>query len=303
MDNIFNRREFLRTLGAVSSALAFQPRLFAAGKPSILFFTKSSGYEHAVIKSTDGKPSVVEVALGKLGAKHGFEVKATKDGRIFDSGEFRAHQLLFFFTTGDLTKPGTDGQPPMSAQGKQAFLEAVHNGLGFVGTHAASDTFHPELDTQRTAGDPSNQQSEPYLRMLGGEFLAHGKIQPAHLIVNDAKFPGLTTPPAGFNDEWYSLKNFTPDMHVILTVDTAGMTGEQYQRPPYPATWARRHGKGRVFYTAMGHLPETWENEFFLEIVAGGIKWAMGHAKAKLDANIERVAPGYAKIPVLTRKK
>ena len=309
MNNTSNRREFLRTIGVISSALAFPPRIFSSGKPSILLFTKSSGYEHAVIRNTDGKRSVVEQALRGLGARHGFEVTATKDGRIFDSSEFRAHEALFFYTTGDLTKPGTDGQPSMSAQGKQAFLDAVHDGLAFIGVHAASDTFHPHGNTQGSAGDLSErdaeqgEQSEPYLRMLGGEFLAHGKIQPANLIVNDASFPGVKRPPQNLNEEWYSLKNLVPDMHVILTVDTAGMRGEPYQRPPYPVTWARQHGKGRVFYTAMGHLEETWENEFFLSLLAGGIAWAMGHAKAKLVANIAKAAPGYAQVPVLTPAK
>lgn len=309
MNNTFNRRGFLRTIGVISSALAFPPRIFSAGKPSMLLFTKSSGYEHAVIRNMDGRRSVVEQALRGLGARHGFEVTATKNGRVFDSSEFRAHEALFFYTSGDLTKPGTDGQPPMSAQGKQAFLDAVHDGLGLIGAHAASDTFHPHGNTQGSAGDSSKRdveqgdQSEPYLRMLGGEFFAHGKIQPANLIVNDAKFPGVETPPQNLNEEWYSLKNLIPDMHVILTVDTAGMKGEPYQRPPYPVTWAHQHGKGRVFYTAMGHLAETWENEFFLSLLAGGIAWAMGHAKAKLDANIAKVAPGYAQVPVLTPAK
>ncbi|GAC1667242.1 MAG: hypothetical protein NVS9B4_23060 [Candidatus Acidiferrum sp.] len=308
MNNTSNRREFLQALGVVSSALAFKPALLAADKPSILLFTKSSGFEHDVIKNIDGKPSVVEVALRELGAKRGFTVEATKDGRIFDSREFRTHSALFFYTTGDLTKPGTDGQPPMSPEGKKAFLEAVHDGLGFVGAHAASDTFHPEPHTQPKTENSSSKDNAPpeptdYLRMLGGEFLAHGKIQPANLIVNDAKFPGVTPPPRNLSEEWYSLKNFNPDMHVVLTVDVAGMTGEPYQRPIYPVSWARQHGKGRVFYVAMGHLPETWQNEFFLSLIAGGISWAMGHAKAKLDANILKVAPGYAQIPVLHPSK
>lgn len=199
----------------------------------------------------------------------------------------------------------------MSAEGKQAFLDAVQNGaVGFVGVHAASDTFHPprDVNAQQSADAASQEaragQSDPYLRMLGGEFFSHGRIQTANLITHDAKFPGVKTPaPANIKEEWYSLKNFTTDMHVIHTVDTAGMTGEQYQRPPYPVTWARRQGKGRVFYTAMGHLPETWENEFFLDLIAGGISWAMGHEKARLDGNIEKTAPGYAKIPVLTPRK
>jgi len=66
-----------------------------------------------------------------------------------------------------------------------------------------------------------------------------------------------------YTQEWYSLKDFTPDLHVILTLDTHGMTGEPYQRPPYPVTWARMQGKGHVFYTAIGDRPEDWTDPFF----------------------------------------
>lgn len=302
----YSRRDFLRSAAAFSSALFLNRTAFSRARESILLFTKSSGYEHAVIKNSDGKPSVVEQSLRGLGARHGFDVLATKDGRIFDSNEFRAHSAMFFYTTGDLSKSGTDGTPPMSLRGKQALLEAVESGMGFVGAHAASDTFHPARDASSAADDSGKAdretggQSEPYLRMLGGEFLAHAKIQPGKLVVEDAHFPGLTQPPENFNEEWYSFKHFTPDMHVILTLDTQDMQGEPYRRPPYPVTWARRQGKGRVFYTAMGHLPETWENEFFLSLVAGGIAWTMGDREAKLDANIAKAAPGYAQLPNLT---
>jgi type 1 glutamine amidotransferase len=100
-----------------------------------------------------------------------------------------------------------------------------------------------------------------------------------------------------FNEEWYSLKDFMPDLHVILTLDTQAMKGECYQRAPYPVTWARMHGKGRVFYTAMGDRPENWKNEFFLNLLGGGIRWAIGDASAQMDVNLKQVAPGYAEIP------
>src|SRR5258708_1599331 len=143
-----SRRTFLRATAVGGTALLFTHRLVSARKRSVLVFTKSSGFEHDVVKTPDGKPSIVEQAVRDMGQKHGFDVNATKDGRIFDSSDFRAYSALFFFTTGDLTKSGTDGQPPMTENGKKALLEAVHSGVGFVGAHAASDTFHTQPDPE-----------------------------------------------------------------------------------------------------------------------------------------------------------
>jgi type 1 glutamine amidotransferase len=138
--------------------------------------------------------------------------------------------------------------------------------------------------------------------MLGGEFIVHGstpRLQTANLIVKDEKFPGLegVASPVSFTEEWYSLKDFMPDLHVILTLDTQGMKGEPYQRPPYPVTWARMDGKGRVFFTAMGDRPENWANPFFLNLLAGGIGWSIRDVKASLDKNLTQAAPGYGEIP------
>jgi type 1 glutamine amidotransferase len=306
----FDRREFLRTAVWSGAALALPDVLFSAGKRSVLIFTKSSGFEHDVVKTTGGNPSIVERTVREIGKKNGFDVAATKDGRIFDSTEFRAHSALLFFTTGDLTKSATDAQPPMSKAGKKALLEAVAGGLGFVGVHAASDTFHtlPDPEDRSNRYIAHGEQSDPYLRMLGGEFITHGtepRLQTANLIVNDASFPGLqgVKSPVAFNEEWYSLKDFATDMHVILTLDTHGMSGECYQRPAYPVTWARMHNKGRVFYTAMGDRPENWQNEFLVEVLGGGISWATGAVDAKLTKNLTEVAPGFAQIPPKTPEK
>ena len=304
MNRSVSRRQFLQASAIAGAGLALPKNLLAAGKKSVLIFTKSSGFEHEVIKTPDGRASILELAVKALGEQHGFEVTASKDGRIFDSSDFKKNAAVLFFTTGDLTKPGTDANPPMSLAGKQALLDAVHAGLGFVGVHAASDTFHTEPDPE----DRSNryiahgEHEDPYLRMLGGEFITHGstpRLQAANLVVKDAKFPGLegVTSPVSFTEEWYSLKDFAPDLHVILALDTQGMKGEPYQRAAYPATWARMHGKGRVFYTAMGDRPENWANTFFLNLLGGGIRWSIRDAKASLDKNLTQATPGYAEIP------
>jgi type 1 glutamine amidotransferase len=304
MTTFSSRREFLRAATATGAGLALSGRLLEAKEKSVLVFTKSSGWEHDVVKRVAGKPSLVDDTITELGNKHGFNARVTKDGRIFDSKEFHSYNAVVFFTTGDLTTLGTDGKPPMSAKGKQALLDAVRKGMGFVGVHAASDTFHtpPDPPDRSNRYIAHGEEEDPYLKMLGGEFIVHGsepRLQDANLVVNDPKFPGLegVQSPASFNEEWYSIKDFVPDLHVILTLDTHGMKGECYQRAPYPITWARIHGKGPVFYTAMGDRPENWRNEFFLNLLGGGIRWAIGDAKAQLEANLKQAAPGYAEIP------
>jgi type 1 glutamine amidotransferase len=304
MKEFSSRREFLRAATLTGAGLALSNRLLGASNKSVLVFTKSSGWEHDVVKRISGKPSLVDDTVNELGNKHGFSAGVTKDGRIFDSKEFHSYAGMVFFTTGDLTTLGTDGKPPMSPKGKQALLDAVRDGMGFVGVHAAADTFHtlPDPEDRSNRYIAHGDQEDPYLRMLGAEFIIHGReprLQDANLIVNDPKFPGLegVASPVSFNEEWYSLKDFMPDLHVILTLDTHGMKGECYQRAPYPATWARQNGKGRVFYTAMGDRPENWKNEFFLNLLAGGIRWTIGDASARLDANLKQAAPGYAEIP------
>ncbi|HVH87559.1 MAG TPA: ThuA domain-containing protein [Terriglobales bacterium] len=304
MNSDIGRRQFIRAGTVAFAAMALPKVVRSAQKKSVLVFTKSSGFEHEVVKRVGGRPSFVERAVTSLGNEHGFDVTATKDGRVFDSTDFRKHTALLFFTTGDLTKAGGDKNPPMSPKGKRALLDAIHDGQGFVGVHAAADTFHTQPDPE----DGSNryvahgEKSDPYIRMLGGEFITHGstpRLQTAKLIVNDSHFPGLqeVSSPVSFNDEWYSLKDFRTDVHVIMTLDTTGMKGEPYQRPPYPMTWARMEGQGRVFYTAIGDRPENWSNNFFLNLLGGGIRWAVGNANASLDRNLMQAAPGYAEIP------
>ena len=304
MKSTFNRRELLQTGAIAAASIALPIPILAARKKSVLVFTKSSGWEHDVVKRVDGKASIVDQTITSLGGKHGFDVTATKDGRVFDSKDLHSHAAVFFFTTGDLTTAGTDRNSPMSPQGKQSLLDAIRDGLGFVGVHAATDTFHtqpdPENGSNRYVAD--GDKSDPYLRMLGGEFITHGstpRLQTTYLLISDPKFPGLegVSSPVSLNDEWYSLKDFRTDMHVILTLDTEGMSGKPYQRPPYPITWARMEGKGRVFYTAIGDRPENWANAFFLNLLGGGIRWSIGDVNASLEHNLSQAAPGYNAIP------
>jgi type 1 glutamine amidotransferase len=247
----------------------------------LLVLTRSQNYEHSCLaRKNKHELSLLEKIVTDLGQKHGFDATCTKDGRVFVPDEMAKYDAFLFETTGDLAKEGGDDNPPMPPDGKKALLDAVAGGKGFVGCHCASDTFHGE------------DKIDPYIAMVGGEFIDHGSEQKAFMRVTDSSFPA-TKDLKDFElfEEWYALKNFAPDLHVILVQDTNGMKGDLYQRPNYPATWARRHEKGRVFYTSMGHRPDVWENATFQAILLGGLSWAFGNVEAQIPPNLKEVTP------------
>jgi type 1 glutamine amidotransferase len=79
--------------------------------------------------------------------------------------------------------------------------------------------------------------------------------------------------------------------------NTEGMSGKDYQRPNYPETWARMHGKGRVFYTSMGHREDVWENEKYQKLLVQALRWVTGQVEADVTPNVEKVTPEYQKTP------
>ncbi len=300
------RRRFIHSAAALSLG-ALGSRVATAverGPRKILFFSKSSGYEHEVISYKKGRPSFVEKQLAELGPKRRWEVTFSKDGSLFSPDYLAQFDALFFYTTGDLTTAGTDGQPPMSAAGKQAMLDFVAGEKGFIGSHSAADTFHTAGESAKGPDRYVNHgaAADPYVRMIGGEFIKHGAQQVARVRCVDPKFPGMEKYAAGFElqEEWYSLKDFSADLHVLLVQEAESMKGAEYQRPAYPSTWARMHGKGRVFYTSMGHREDVWTNPIFQDILAGGIAWAVGDASAEVPPNLDQAAPGAATNPPYT---
>jgi type 1 glutamine amidotransferase len=286
-------------LHLLTAALALAPGLAQARPKQILFFTKAAGNEHAVIKVSNGQPSVAEAILKDLGSKNGFEVTHSKDGRLFTPEGIARFDGFVFYTTGDLTTPGVDKNPPMPAGGKELLLDSISKGKAFIGIHVASDTFLTPGERYADNGD----NTDPYLKMVGGEFIWHGQQQKGRVFCSDPKFPGFAGAKDGFTmmEEYYSFKNLAKDLHVLLWLGTWSMmnTGKDsvYRRAPYPLAWARTHGKGRVFYTALGHRDDVWSNPLFQDMLVGGIKWAVGDARAAIKPNLASVTPYYNEIP------
>lgn len=214
--------------------------------PTILVFSKTAGYRHKNIEKG------VE-ALQELGRHHGFDVEHSEDAALFNDSTLSKYQtVVFLSTTGDI----------FDDEQKQAFVRYMNKGNGFVGIHAASDT---EYDWPW------------YGEMIGGYFLGHPKVQHADIHVVDHDHLATKHLPDIWHrsDEWYDFKDLVPHMNVLMTLDESSYEGGR-MGDYHPLSWYHEYDGGRVFYTALGHTVESFEEEAFLQHILGGIWYAIG---------------------------
>lgn len=174
--------------------------------------------------------------------------------------------VIFANTTGDLPLPDKEG-----------FIRWIEDGHAFIAMHSGSDTLH---------GFPG------YRDMLGGEFKTHRDQVGADLIQADAEHPAAKGLPAQWNiaqEEMYIIQNQNREkVHTIYFLRHDPNFKED--KTFHPVSWCREAGKGRVFYTSLGHREDLWSDDPALpdrknsvEIskqyqkhILGGIKWALG---------------------------
>jgi uncharacterized protein len=225
----------------------------AAAPPRVLYVTHSAGFKHDVLPLT-------EQILPELGQSSGaFDATVSADAAVISEQNLRNYAAVIFFTTGEL---------PMDEAQKRALIEFVRGGRGFVGIHSATDTFYkwPE-----------------YLELVGGYFDGHPWHQPVTFRVEDRTHASTAHLPETFtlNDEIYQFRDWSRDrVHVLLSLDPASvdMTKQGIKRTDkdFALAWTRTPGKGRSFYTALGHEAGVWRDPGFQQHLLGGIRWAIG---------------------------
>ncbi|MEO7719051.1 MAG: ThuA domain-containing protein [Capsulimonas sp.] len=242
-----------RGIGLIVLMMMWATLAQAAPSKRVLVVTVTHGFRHDVIPTA-------ERILGEIGVRDGeFQIDyARTDEEVAvktTAVALRAYDAVIFAeTTGDLPLPD-----------RQAFLDWIREGHGFVGIHSAADTFHGFT---------------PYLQMLGGEFKQHGDQVRVQCHVADQKFPAtvgmgiLREVPL---EEIYQFQNFeASQVHLLLYLDKHPNDGTPGL---YPIAWNRSYGKGRVFYTALGHREDIWSAAWYQNHLQGGIRWALGLAK------------------------
>lgn len=248
-------RRLLRYVVALALAGNLSPAAVQA-QPALkrlLYVTHSAGFVHPVLP-------LAETVLTQLGTSSGaFTVTVMRDVSALTPTELASYDAVAFFTSGSL---------PWSATQKQALLDFVASGRGFIGIHSATDTFY---------------DWPQYGALIGGYFDGHPWTQPVGVIVEDGTHSSTQPLGASFviDDEIYQFRSWSrSDVRVLLRLDTSTVNlsapGVHRTDNDFALAWTRRHGRGRVFYTALGHRPEVWQDARFQQHLLGGILSTLG---------------------------
>ena len=230
----------------------------AKGKPHVLLFEKINGFKDT--------PSVnaAHAALVAMAERKGWAIASTEMGGAFNPATLRQFDAVIWNNiSGDV----------LSLSQRKALQQFLARGGGFVAVHGS-------------AGDPAYFWDWYPDKLIGARFLAHPmspQFQAARVVVN--KDHPLAAPlPAEWTmtDEWYSFSTNPRKVgaKVVLSLDEStynpvGPMGLDLRMGDHPLAWTNCIGKGRMFYSAIGHRPETYSQPEYVALLEKAIDWAM----------------------------
>ncbi|HDN17592.1 hypothetical protein B6U74_06245 [Candidatus Bathyarchaeota archaeon ex4484_205] len=217
-------------------------------KPAVLILTTTVGYRHSYI------PTAVEV-LTKIGERTGrFEVFASEE--IEELRNLDRYRCVIFLTCGDIE---------MGKEELSNLISFVRKGGGFLGVHNATDTL---------------KSVKEYTDLIGGVFNGHPWRQKVTVIVEDREHPSTRHLPARFRveEEVYTFDKWSRDRtHVLISLDVRSVDLSKGNRKDndYALSWCHKFGEGKVLYTAFGHFPRLWREEWFQRHLFGALEWLL----------------------------
>lgn len=246
----------LCALAAASIAIA-QP----VSRKKLLVIGEEKGYRHEAVTHA-------MATIARLGKETGIwdtVIRTDTEALTKKKLEYNAKNLNDF----DAVLFYTGGTLEMDDQQKADFLSFIRDdGKGFIGVHSATITFTrwPE-----------------YGEMIGGYFDEHPwNVFDAPIVVEDPSFPGMKQWPATFtfSDEIYQMKNFSREnTRVLMRLDASklDLKNPKVHRKDndFAVAWAKMYGKGRVFYTTLGHMEANWDKPEMQKMFVEATRWAM----------------------------
>ena len=221
-----------------------EPLNQAGPRIAVLMLTATAGFRHDSI----GTARTVMTDLGS--ASREFTVTTTEDLSSMSASRLTDYDVIFFALT--------SGELAFTGEQKTAIVNFVDKGGGFLGVHSATDTLYGWAD---------------YGRLVGAYFKEHPWTGRATVLVEDQTHPATEGLGERFAvlEEFYTFRdNPRPRVQVLLRLDPAsvGSSGD------YPLAWVQSYGGGRVYYNALGHFSDTWNDRRFQQQLLGAIRWA-----------------------------
>lgn len=232
-------------------------------RPAVLVFSKTNGYRHA--------DSIVAAGqmLEAQARAQGWGYFATENGAAFDPAILaRFDAVVFNNVSGDVFTPTQ----------RAALKRFIEGGGGFVGIHASGGDFSYAWDWYVN-------------ELIGAQFIGHPmnpQFQRATVRVVDHTHPATAGLPATLErtDEWYSFASPPgPGYRPLLMLDEATYRPvfaplpfykqDIAMGPVHPVAWWHCQGKGRAFYTAMGHTPQSYAEPAYRAMIGGALRWSL----------------------------
>lgn len=259
-----------------------------AAKPKkqrkLLIFSVTRGYRHASIVTG-------QIALKLMGEKKGaYEAVISDDLANFEPEKIKHFDAICFLnTTQEVFSPHKGAMKKMTdaekIEGqvreerlKKSLMDHIKSGKGFVGIHAATDTFY---------------KWKEYGDMIGGYFNGHpwNAGTKVSIKVEDGQeehacCAHLDGANLNFKEEIYQFKApYDPKkLHILLRLDPeqTDMSRGKRSDKDYGVSWIKNHGKGRVFYSSLGHNHHIYMNAKVLEHWLRGIQWILGDTEVEV---------------------
>jgi uncharacterized protein len=222
----------------------------------LLIFSKTNGYRD------DPAIQASNAALLAIAKKRGWPAFVTENAAVMNADQLKRFKVTVWNNTSGDTH--TEEQ-------RAAFKTWLENGGAFVGIHGAG-------------GDPSYAWSWYPETLIGVQFTAHSSRQIGTVHVEDRNHPIMKGLPENWvrtvPDEWYSFKDNprTKGMHILATADESTYTpGRTAMGADHPMVWTHCVGKGKVFYSALGHPAASYTDEpLHLMLLENAMAWALG---------------------------
>jgi type 1 glutamine amidotransferase len=227
------------------------------GKPKLLLFEKINGFKD--VPSFDA----AHAAFLALARDKGWSIVSTDRGGAFTPAILAQFDAVIWNNiSGDV----------LTLSQRAAFQDYMEKGGGFIGVHGSAgdpvyfwDWYADSLIGARFMGHPMNPQFQD----------AWVNADPTHPIAKGLPTSWLA------NDEWYSFKTNprATGARIVATLressyDPVGHGGQDLRMgADHPLAWTRCIGQGRMFYSAMGHLPERYSDPEYRRILTQAVGW------------------------------